>query len=347
MRKRQINPHISIDAWTHIFPPSYFRQIQKVASASGPLKRWLTLKSLYDLDERFRVMDQFENYAQVLTPSMPAFDEIADVEEAASLSTLMNDGLADLVREYPRRFPYFVAGISMGNETAAHQEIDRAISLGAIGFQLPSNVQGMALDHPRFQAIWDAIAATGRAVWLHPIRGPVPDYPTEAKSKFEIWWCFGWPYESSVAMARLVLSGLFDRHPHLRVLTHHMGGMIPFFAGRIEQGWGLEMGSRTPPSDADLLPRPLRKPVVEYFKNFYGDTSLSGSAGALRCGLDFFGTDQVVFATDFPFDAEGGSYLVRETLRSLDDLVLPDDDVLAIGQKNLAGLIVPNFTPRL
>jgi aminocarboxymuconate-semialdehyde decarboxylase len=60
--------------------------------------------------------------------------------------------------------------------------------------------------------------------------------PNEDRSKFEIWWAFGWPYERSVAMARLVLSGLFDRHPHPRTITHHLDGMIPFFGGRIAQG---------------------------------------------------------------------------------------------------------------
>jgi predicted TIM-barrel fold metal-dependent hydrolase len=336
-----------IDGWTHIFPGEYFEKIKSVSTAAGPLKRWVTLKPLFDLDERFRLMDKFSGYQQVLTPSMPAFDEIADYPESSALARLMNDGLADLVQRYPERFPYFVAGIAMVDESTALSEIERAVQLGAIGFQLPTHVRGMPLDHERFSGIWDAIAATGRPVWLHPIKGPTPDYPTEEKSKFEIWWCFGWPYESTVAMSRLALSGLFDRHPHLRIITHHMGGMIPFFSGRIEQGLGLEMGARTPPSDAHLLPTNLKHPVSKYFKAFYGDTSLSGAAGALQCGIDFFGLDHVVFATDFPFDAEGGSYLVRETLRSFDNAGMSKEAIIKIGNRNILALSKSSFDSQI
>ena len=330
-----------IDAWTHIFPPAYFERLKTLATATGPLKRWMTLHSLYDLDTRFALMDRFEGYSQVLTPSMPAFEDLGDAGESADLARLMNDGLAELVDLYPARFPAHVAGLSLLDADLAQREITRAVSNGACGFQLPTHVRGKPLDHPDFRPVFDAIAETGLAIWLHPIKGPVPDYPTEDKSKFEIWWCFGWPYESSAAMARLVFSGLFDRHPQLRVLTHHCGAMIPYFSGRIEQGWGLEMGARTPPADAHLLPGKLKRPVIDYFQSFHADTALSGATAPLRCGLDFFGGSNVVFASDFPFDAEGGAYLVRETLRSIGDLNLDDKSASAIRSGNIKTLLKP------
>lgn len=120
-----------------------------------------------------------------------------------------------------------------------------------------------------------------------------------------------------------------------------MGAMIPFSAGRIEQGWDLEMGARTPPSDARLLPKPLKKRPSDYFKIFYADTALSGSAPATRCGLEYFGERQVLFASDFPFDAEGGAYLIRETTRALDDLNLAPSTRAAIGRGNLERLLPP------
>lgn len=311
-----------VDAWTHIFPQAYFEKLQGVVSASGPLKRWMNLKSLYDLDVRFRIMDRFENYSQLLTPSMPPVEELGDAAQAAALATMMNDGLAELVGRHPDRFPAFVGALSFLDADLATREIERAIRIGAKGFQICTHVRGRPLDDPAFLPIFDAIAAANVPIWLHPVRGPVSDYPALDKSKYEIWWCFGWPYESSVAMSHLVFSGLFDRHPHLRILTHHLGAMIPYFAGRIEQGWDLEMGTRTPPAEAALLPKPLKRKPSEYFKMFYADTALSGSTAATRCGLDYFGERQILFASDFPFDAEGGAYLVRETLRVIDDLGL-------------------------
>ncbi len=87
-------------------------------------------------------------------------------------------------------------------------------------------------------------------ILLHPARGAkFPDYPTEEKSKYEIWWTFGWPYETSVAMSRIVFAGLFDRYPNLKILSHHLGAMIPFFEGRVGPGWD-QLGTRT--SDEDL-----------------------------------------------------------------------------------------------
>jgi predicted TIM-barrel fold metal-dependent hydrolase len=328
-----------IDAWTHIFPKAYFERLQTMASAAGPLKRWLELKSLYDLDYRFRLMDGFAGYRQVLTPSMSAIEDLADGQAAVDLMRLMNDGLAELVNSHPDRFPAFAAALSLHDVDAAVAEIARAETSGAAGFQLCTHMRGIPLDDPRFNPVFAEIARRDLAIWLHPIRGPAPDYPTETKSRYEIWWCFGWPYDSSVAMARLVFSGLFDRHPNLKIITHRMGAMIPYFEGRIVQGWGLEMGARTPPADAGLLPGPLQRRPEDYFKMFLADTALSGAVGATRCGLDYFDADKVVFASDFPFDAEGGSYLVRETIKALDTLELPNAVRQKIDSGNISALI--------
>jgi predicted TIM-barrel fold metal-dependent hydrolase len=328
-----------IDAWTHIFPKAYFAKLQTMASAAGPLKRWLELKSLYDLDHRFRLMDGFDGYRQLLTPSMPAIEDLADGALAVELMRLMNDGLAELVARHPDRFPAFAAALSLHDIDAALAEIARADAFGAVGFQLCTHMRGLPLDDVRFAPVFAEIARRDLLIWLHPIRGPTPDYPSETKSHFEIWWAFGWPYDSSVAMARLVFSGLFDRHPNLKIITHHMGAMIPYFEGRIVQGWGLEMGARTPPADINLLPGPLQRKAQDYFKMFFADTALSGAVGATRCGLEYFGADKVVFASDFPFDAEGGCYLVRETIHALDALELPAATRQQIDSGNISALI--------
>jgi predicted TIM-barrel fold metal-dependent hydrolase len=329
-----------IDSWTHILPRQYFARLQTIGSASGRLKRWLTLKTLFDLDARFRVMDGFPGYRQFLTPSMPPVEDLGEADVAADLARLMNDELAELVARHPDRFAGWCGAVSFLNPDAAIKEIDRLATIGSAGVQIITNIRGEALDAPRFAPIFDTVAKHGMSIWLHPARGPqIADYSTEDLSKFEIWWAFGWPYESSVAMARLVFSGLFDRHPDLRIITHHLGAMIPFFAGRISQGWGKQMGTRTPNNDADLLPKPLKRTPSEYFKLFYGDTALSGSAAASRCGLDFFGIDRVLFGTDFPYDAEGGAILVRETLRALDELTLPAAARRKIDRDNLLTFI--------
>jgi hypothetical protein len=102
------------------------------------------------------------------------------------------------------------------------------------------------------------------------------------RSRFELWWCFGWPYGTSVAMARLVFAGLFDHHPGLKTITHHLGGMVPFFDKRIENGLAV-LGSRMRDEDYSRVLGALKRPHIEYFKMFYADTALFGASHGLAC----------------------------------------------------------------
>lgn len=126
-------------------------------------------------------------------------------------------------------------------------------------------------------------------------------------------------------MSRMVFSGFFQKLPELRPVTHHCGAMMPYFAGRADTLWA-QLGSRSADEDYDDVLKRMAKKPIEYFKMFYADTVLGGSVSALRCGLDFFGPDRVVFASDCPFDPEGGPMFIREGARSVEDLNLSDTD---------------------
>jgi len=174
-------------------------------------------------------------------------------------------------------------------------------------------------------------------VWLHPARtADMTDYVTEKKSRFEMWWCFGWPYDTSVAMTRLVFSGLFDRHPGIKIITHHLGGMIPYFDGRV--GAGLDvLGARTSDEDYSQVLPALKRPHLDYFHDFYGDTALFGGRHGLACGLDFFGADHVVFATDTPLGP------IRPTIDAVDRLGLAPAERDKILAGNAARLLKMTF----
>jgi aminocarboxymuconate-semialdehyde decarboxylase len=249
--------------------------------------------------------------------------------------------MAAVCARWPKKFPAFVASLPMNNVAAALEEMDRAINrLGARGVQILTSVNGRPLDEPEFFPVFERVTRTyDMPIWMHPFRpGSRPDYPAESKSKYEIWQVLGWPYETSVAMARIVFSGLFDRLPGLRLITHHCGAMLPFFAGRAETLWA-QLGSRTADEDYESLLKRMAKPPIEYFKMFYGDTVLGGSASALRCGLDFFGADRIVFASDCPFDPEGGPMFIREGIRSIEALGLSEDEKRKIYSENALKLL--------
>jgi predicted TIM-barrel fold metal-dependent hydrolase len=153
-----------------------------------------------------------------------------------------------------------------------------------------------------------------------------------------MWWAFGWPYETSVAMGRLVFSGLFDRHPDIRIITHHMGAMVPFCAGRV--GGGLDqLGTRSDdPDDVAALGR-LRKRPIEYFKMFYGDTALFGAWHAMESGLAFFGADRILFGTDMPFDPEKGPGFIRDTIAAMEKMRATDEERQKIYEGNARRLL--------
>jgi uncharacterized protein len=339
---------LKIDVFNHIFPKPFFERLRNVVADKAAIKRWLNIPFLYDLDVRFRMLEEFgPEYRQILSLSAPPIESInPDRRVTLDLATLANDSMADLVRRYPARFPGFIASLPLDYPDESVAELERAVvQLGALGVQVFSNVNGLPLDEPRFFPLFEAADRLRCPILLHPARGAGrADYAGESRSKYEIWWTFGWPYETSAAMQRLVFSRLFDQLPAIRIVAHHLGAMIPYFEGRI--GYGLDqLGSRTADEDYGALLASLRKRPYDYFKMFWADTAVFGSRAATECGLSFFGTDQVVFASDAPFDPEGGPLYIRETMKIIDGLDLGADGRHKIYQGNAERLFNRAFHP--
>ena len=303
-------------------------------------KRVRNVPSIVDLKERFRMMDLFDDYAQVICLGAPPIEVFGPPPVSTDLAKLGNDGMAELVQKYPDRFPGFIAGLPMNDREGLLQEARRAIKdLGAVGVQMYSNVLGRPLDKPETMPLFDLMAEMDRPLWLHPARGAdFPDYKSEKKSHYEIWWTLGWPYETSVAMAHLVFAGLFDKHPEIKIITHHLGAMIPYFEGRVGPGWD-QLGARTSDEDYTLLLRKLKKRPLDYFHLFYGDTAVFGAREATICGVKFFGPERVLFASDAPFDPEKGTAYIRWTIEIIDSLDLTPAQRQAIYEGNARRLL--------
>jgi uncharacterized protein len=307
-----------VDIYCHIAPEKFFQEMNRIAPRLGNIAARLRgVKKLFDLDERFREMDQFGDYRQIISLPNPPIEDFAPGAVGLELARIGNDAMAELCARHPQRFPTFVAALSLTDVAGSVAEARRAVKeLHAGGVQIFTNVAGRPLDEGAFEPIFATMAELDLPIWLHPARtASMTDYPAEPKSRFEMWWCFGWPYDTSVAMVRMVFNGLLDRYPKLKIITHHLGGMIPFYDGRI--GPGLQvLGSRTSDEDySNILPS-LKRPHLDYMRDFYGDTALfGGGIQAVRCGLEFFGADHVVFATDTPL---GPIAPTIDTIRRLD-----------------------------
>jgi aminocarboxymuconate-semialdehyde decarboxylase len=197
--------------------------------------------------------------------------------------------------------------------------MDRAIDrLGAKGVQIVTSVAGRPLDDPEFFPVFQRMANHhDRPIWMHPARpANRPDYPRRAEVQVrDLAGARLARSRPASPMARMVVLGAAAEaaeasHHHAPLRRHD-----PYFAGRAETLWA-QLGSRSSDNDeADVL-KQLGKPPIEYFKMFYGDTCSAVQPPPLACGIAFFGPDHVVFASDCPFDPEGGPMFIREGIRS-------------------------------
>ena len=173
-------------------------------------------------------------------------------------------------------------------------------------------------------------------IWIHPMRSYTqPDWAGENVSYNQLFSIFGWPYDTTAAMVRLVFAGIFERFPTIKFITHHLGGMVPYFSDRAVVHWnnGLErLGAAHYPG--------LARHPIEYLKMFYADTALNGNSNlSMECGLAFFGEDHLLFGTDMPFDVENGGVCLRETIGGIEKMGLPETTKEKIYEGNARKLL--------
>ena len=247
-----------IDVFSHVLPPRYL-EARTRAAGPGFTSQYARYPAanpgLTSLDVRFGVMDQFPDVRQILTIAGPNIESVVAPSDAVECARVANDELAALVEQHPDRFIGFGACLPMTDVDAALRELARAVDdLGACAVEVFTDIRGRPLDAPEFRPVFAEMAARDRPILLHPRRtNTTPDYAGEELSEFLIYTNFGWPFETSKAMARLAFGGVFERYPDLTVVTHHAGGLVPFFHKRIELSWdfnvrrmGYRQGDRSP-----------------------------------------------------------------------------------------------------
>lgn len=321
-----------IDIFCHILPQKYNEVLLKKAKSCYYLKTSGSKPALTDLDIRFRAMDKYEGLRQVLTLGAPPIEYVVSPKDAVELARMANDEMAELVNKYPDRFVAAVANLPMNDMDASLREAERAIKeLKFKGIQIASSINGKPLDSPEFLGIYEKMAQYDLPIWLHPTRdNNIPDYPDEGFSKYALFVAFGWPYETTLAMARLVFGGIMEKYPNIKFITHHCGAMLPFFSKRVV----LSQAALQAVQAGEVVK--LTKPPLEYFKRFYGDTVLGGNTPALMCGYAFFGADNLLFASDYPYPggAEKGDVALGEVIESVNLMNITKEEKAKIFSKN-------------
>lgn len=317
----------SIDVFCHLMPKKY----AELAMSESPNKshmfvRALKMQAMSDMDYRRKVLEGFPGYKQIPNIVSPPVELFAGPDKSPRLAAIGNDEIKKITDADPEFYDGFIGGIPFNNVPASVEEIKRCKDMGAKGIQIYTHMNGEAIDQEKYWPIYEICEKLDLPILIHPVGGQkVPEFPTEECSKYELWFTIGWPYQTTVAMARLAFSGIFEDFPSLKIVTHHVGAMIPMLEGRI--GNGLKMyGGRTAPELKEKLTKTkLKGDPIDTFRKFYADSASFGSASAIRCGLDFFGPDHILFASDMPFDPEQGPGYIDRTLKAIDSLNLEAD----------------------
>jgi uncharacterized protein len=329
--------NLIVDAYAHISPPKYTEFVrQKYPVMFNQILG--NCPPLYDMEQRFRIMDLYPEVVQVLTVGpVPPIEDFANPQQTVELARMANDEMAELVLKHRQRFVAAIALLPMNNIEAALAEADRAINnLGFKGIYVHSNINGKPLDAPEFWPLWEKMAKYNLPVYIHPWRSDTfTDYQSENTSKYMIASIFGWPYETTAAMTRLVFSGVLEKYPGLKVITHHCGGMIPYYQQRIHQHYGQQsLGAR-----GGYL-RALSKAPLEYFKMFYNDTAIHGNTSALMCAYELWGAEHIVFGADMPLgDHYFGFRSYRQTINAIEAMSISAGEKRKILAENAINLL--------
>jgi aminocarboxymuconate-semialdehyde decarboxylase len=242
---------------------------------------------LYDAKLILDALDRRKLDAAAVSPAPEFFLYWSPPELGELIARTMNDGMAELARAYPDRF-LPLATLPMQAPARAVRELERAVGeLRLRGAAICTHVNGVDLDRPEFRPVLATAARLGVPLFLHPQNAG----DVSRLADYHLWNLVGFPTESAVAVSRLIMSGVFEEVPTLRVVLAHGGGYFPYQIGRLDHGY------RARPDLQSGLP----KPPGAYLRNVYAD-SLIHDARSLRFLIDRLGADHVVIGSDYPFD---------------------------------------------
>jgi 2,3-dihydroxybenzoate decarboxylase len=281
-------------------------------------------RRLYDLGElRIREMDEAGIDVQVISHGAPSTQRLSG-DSVVQLTRRVNDRLHAAIAANPQRFAAFAA-LPTSDPTAAAEELERTVKLGFKGAMIHGLANGQFIDDRRFWPIFERAERLDVPIYLHPsvphpavMEAYYNDYARDFPMVMRAAW--GFTVETATQAIRLVLSGVFEAHPRLKVILGHLGETLPFLLWRIDHA----------------LARPGQKTLRfrEIFcRNFYVTTSGNFSNPALLCCMMEVGIDHILFAVDWPFVTN------RQGAQWMEGVPLCDDDKIKILTGNARRLL--------
>jgi predicted TIM-barrel fold metal-dependent hydrolase len=291
----------------------------------GPDRQLLFPPQNGDPEVRLKLMEKHSVDMQALCQTSPVLLGF-NSKDAAEICKLSNDDNYALCKAYPDKFVN-ICIVSLLDVKSALKELDRSINeLDCRGITLSANQNGTGLDSPKYFPFYEKLVKHDLPLFIHPTHWE--SYPlVDMEKGWRMMHLFGWPFDTTQAVWRLIFGGVIDRYPQLKIFTHHLGAMLPYFARRIETNFD------------GFLKDKLPKHISKYWGNIYGDTALDGTVAAYPCGYAFFGPDRMAFGTDYPFGPEAGEDFIRENLRGVKAMSIPNDSMEKILNGNAKRLL--------
>src|SRR3972149_4300202 len=224
--------------------------------------------------------------AVLLCPWVSLVRYEATPEESLNACQVQNDALSSLVKRYPNRVAA-LGMIPLQDVALAIKELERLMKSGLKGVEIGTHVNGVYPGDARFRPFLEACESLGAFVFIHPVEG---GGRAELRDYY-MWNVIGNPLETTVAAGHLILSGVMDAYPRLKILLPHGGAALPYLRGRLDRGY-----KRRPE-----IKKVISKPPMEYLKQFYFDT-ITHDPVILKSLVDFVGADHVLLGSDYPFD---------------------------------------------
>lgn len=303
-------PPLIIDVFNHFYPKEYIEALPRPLP-NVVIYRSSTLKGITDLDYRLALMDKYGVDMQILSLPNPTLDDLdVSIQALKKIMSAANDGISRLAEHSHGRFAG-IATVSLLDVGEAIDELERSVKdLGLLGVQVLSNVKGEPLDSPEFDPFYSKLCQLGSNMWIHhAYMRKTYDWVNE----YDLNRIMGWAIDTSLAMFRIVRGGVLEKYPDLKVITHHMGALIPLMAGRIND---MIMGQ----GKDGAPPAPLRRTPMEYMKMFYVDTAVGMWRPAMVLSQSFFSSEHMLFGTDYPW---GDTPSIIENVKSLD---IPEEE---------------------
>ncbi len=321
-----------IDFHNHFYPPEYVEAIRKGPSNikvtydadNNPLLHYpgdynILVPSHRDIGFREKSLKKAAVDMQILTFTTPG-TQIESPERSTELAQMVNDGFTKIRNEYPDRFTA-LATLPMNDPDASVVELDRAFNeLGFKGVMVYSNINGVALSDQRFWPLYEKANELNAVFSIHP------NFPVGVEAMTEYWLMplVGFTFDTTLAAAKLVFSGVAERFPGIRWALAHLGGAIPYLAERLDRGYFAFKECR----------ENISKPPSEYLKNFYYD-SVNFDVKALQLAVDFAGADHILAGSDYPHQI--GS--LKQMVESIESLDISEEEKFGILGKNAQKLL--------